>query len=353
MGNFQIRTDCHKIVETFWELHPLGTPPTILIADDHESSLAGLEGLLLLEGYTVVTARDGETALSEFRRVQPDLLLLDVDMPKLRGTEVCRRIKSNPETLLIPVVLITALTATQDRLVGIEAGADDFLNKPVKREQLMARVRSLLRLKAYTDDLERAEDVLFALARSIEGKDPYTQGHCERLADYSARLGERMGLPQEEIRALRRAGIVHDIGKVAVPDSILLKPSRLTRNEETILRLHPVVGEQICASLKSFQRVLPMIRHHHEKMDGSGYPDGLRGNQIPLTVRVLQIVDVYDALSTQRPYKLALSAAAALGVMKNEVKKGWWDPEVYAEFEKMMTADQSEPQPKALAASAD
>ena len=216
-----------------------------------------------------MTARDGEMALAEFKRVLPDLLLLDVDMPKVRGTEVCRRIKSNQETRLIPVVLITALTATQDRLIGIEAGADDFLSKPVSREQLMARVRSLLRLKAFTDDLERAEDVLFALARSIEGKDPYTQGHCERLAEYSASLGERMGLGAEEIRALRRAGIVHDIGKVAVPDSFLLKPSRLSRSEEAILRLHPVVGERICASLKSFQLVLPMIRHHHEKMDGS------------------------------------------------------------------------------------
>jgi putative two-component system response regulator len=217
---------------------------------------------------------------------------------------------------------------------------------------LIARVRSLLRLKAFTDELERAEAVLFALARSIEGKDPYTQGHCERLADYSARLGKHMGLPAEEINALRRAGIIHDIGKVAVPDSILLKPSRLTRSEQVILRLHPVVGERICASLKSFQLVLPIIRHHHEKMDGSGYPDGLWGKQIPLTVRALQIVDVYDALSTQRPYKPALSAAEALDVMRNEVKKGWWDPEALAAFEELIRADEGKAQPKALAAAA-
>jgi putative two-component system response regulator len=327
-------------------------PSTILIADDDESSLTGLEGLLSLEGYNVVTARDGEMALAEFGRVQPDLLLLDVNMPKLLGTEVCRRIKSNPETLLVPVVLITGLSATQDRVEGIEAGADDFLSKPVRRDQLIARVRSLLRLKAFTDELERAEAVIFALARSIEGKDPYTQGHCERLADYSARLGEHMGLPVEEIKALRRAGIVHDIGKVAVPDSILLKPSRLSRSEQKILRLHPVVGERICASLKSFQLVLPIIRHHHEKMDGSGYPDGLQGKQIPLTVRILQIVDVYDALSTQRPYKPALSTDAALDVMKNEVKKGWWDPEVLAAFEELIRTDEAKATPKVLAAAA-
>jgi putative two-component system response regulator len=338
---------CRKIVGK-----SLPMPTTILIADDHESSLAGLEGLLSLEGYEVVTARDGETALTEFKRVQPDLVLLDVNMPKLLGTEVCRRIKSNPETMLVPVVLITALTATQDRVRGIEVGADDFLNKPVKRDQLVARVRSLLRLKAFTDELERADAVIFALARSIEGKDPYTEGHCERLADYSARLGEHVGLPAEEIKVLRRAGVVHDIGKVAVPDSILLKPSRLTRSEETILRLHPVVGERICASLKSFQLVLPIIRHHHEKMNGSGYPDGLRGKQIPLTVRVLQVVDVYDALSTQRPYKAALSGARAFEVMNNEVKKGWWDPEVLAAFEELMRTDEGEPPPKAAAVAA-
>jgi len=249
-------------------------PATILIADDHESSLAGLQALLQLEGYQVVSARDGETAFSEFERVKPDLLLLDVDMPGMRGTEICRRIKSNPNTMLVPIVLITGLTAMEDRLLGIEVGADDFLNKPVRHEQLIARVRSLLRLKAFTDELERAEAVLYALARSIEGKDHYTGGHCERLADLSAQLGERMGLPAEEIKALRRAGVVHDIGKVAVPDSILLKPSRLTPREQKIIRQHPVVGEQICAPLKSFQLVLPIIRHHHEKMDGSGYPDG-------------------------------------------------------------------------------
>jgi len=313
---------------------------TILIADDHEASRVGLEGLLSLEGFHVVTADDGEKALVEFQRVQPDLLLLDVNMPKLSGMEVCRRLKSNPQTFLVPIVLITALTAIEDRVNGIEAGADDFLTKPVEREQLLARVRSLLRQKAYTDELERAESVLFALARSIEGKDPYTEGHCERLSDYSARLAEYIGLPANQIKALRRAGIVHDIGKVAVPDSILLKPARLTRTEQVILRRHPVVGERICAPLKSFQLVLPIIRHHHEKMNGSGYPDGLKGDQIPLTARVLQIVDVYDALTTERPYKRALSIEEALRMMRKEIKKGWWDSRVFDAFERMVKSQQ-------------
>jgi putative two-component system response regulator len=311
----------------------LETPKTILVADDHESSLSGLEGLLSAEGFNVVTARDGQAALAEFQRTQPDLVLSDVTMPMLNGIEVCRHIKNNPESRLVPVVLITGLTAMQDRVAGIEAGADDFLTKPVERPQLIARVRSLLLQKAYTDELERAESVLFALATSIEGKDPYTEGHCERLAEYSARLGEVLGLETPQIIALRRAGLVHDIGKVAVPDAILLKPTRLTAAERKIIQRHPVVGERICSPLKSFQLVLPIIRHHHEKMDGTGYPDKLKGEEIPLTARILQVVDVYDALTTLRPYKAALTVEAALAVMKREVRKGWWDPHVFAEFE--------------------
>jgi putative two-component system response regulator len=324
---------------------------TILIADDHESSLAGLKELVSLAGYSVVTVRDGQAALDEFERQRPDMLLLDVQMPHVSGIEVCQRLKSNPDSRLVPIVLITGLTATQDRVAGIEAGADDFLTKPVDREQLMARVRSSLRQKAYTDELERAEAVLFALARSIEEKDAYTQGHCERLAEYSVRLGQRLSLPAEEIQALRRAGIVHDVGKVAVPDSILFKRGPLTKKERAILERHPVVGESICAPLKSFQLVLPIIRHHHEKRDGSGYPDGLRGAEVPLTARVLQIVDVYDALTTARPYKDAMNMEQALDVMQEEVQKGWWDPEVFAEFFEMMHAGAgSRPLVKAAAA---
>lgn len=309
----------------------------ILVADDNKSLCALMAELLQGKGYQVATAPDGKLALQEFARCLPDLVLLDVQMPGLDGFEVCRQIKSNLETRLIPVILVTGLSATQDRVRGIEAGADDFLTKPVDRNELFARVRSLLSIKAYTDELERAELVLFALARSIEGKDPYTEGHCERLSEYSARLGQRLGLSEEQITALRRAGVVHDIGKVAVPDSVLLKPGPLTSEERKIIEEHPVVGERICAPLKSFRLLLPIIRHHHERRDGSGYPDGLQGEEIPLGARILQMVDVYDALTTERPYKRALTRTEALETMREEVQKRWWDPGIFTEWRNLLT----------------
>ncbi|MCZ6750239.1 MAG: response regulator [Acidobacteria bacterium] len=308
----------------------------ILVVDDESITRALLAEMLAAQGYQVVTAQDGQQALACFTQLQPDLVVLDVQLPGLCGFQVCQRLKSNPESRLTPVMLLTAHSAIEDRIRGIEAGADDFLSKPVDRAELLARVHSLLSVKARTGQFEETESVLFALARSIEAKDPYTEGHCERLADYSARLGKRVGLREDEVIALRRAGIVHDVGKVAVPDYILLKPSRLTAEEWRIVQKHPGIGECICAPLKSFREVLPIIRHHHEKLDGSGYPDGLQGDQIPLTARVLQVADVYDALTTERPYKRAFSPEEALDTMENEVRKGWWDPHLLSEFRQMI-----------------
>ncbi len=295
-------------------------PGKVLVVDDDAVNRELLEEVLVAEGLEVVTAPDGRSTLQEFSRLKPDLVLLDVTMPFLDGFEVCRRLKSNPDTRLTPVILVTALSATADRIKGIKSGADGFLSKPFDQSELLAHVRSLLSLKAYTDELDRAESVLFALARTIEGKDPSTEGHCERLQEYSARLGKQIGLAEDQVTALHRAGIIHDVGKVAVPDAILLKPGRLTPEE-----------------FQSFRLLLPIIRHHHEKLNGSGYPDGLKGEDIPVTARVMQIVDVYDALTTQRSYKPALPRAEALQIMEDEVKKGWWDPGIFQEFCRMTT----------------
>ena len=308
----------------------------ILIVDDESAARAALEALLRREGFDVRDASDGPSALAECATFRPDLILLDILMPGINGFEVCRRIKATPETRLTPVVLITGLSATEDRIEGINAGADDFLSKPIDINELLARTRSLLRLKQYTDELENAEAVVFTLAQSIEARDPYTRGHCERLADMSARLGTRLGIPEEDIKALRWAGIVHDIGKVVVPDSILLKPGPLTPEEMAVMRKHSVVGERICAPLKSFRLVLPIIRHHHEKRDGSGYPDGKSRDEIPLTARILQLADVYDALTTDRPYRTAVPSEEALQIMDDEAKLGWWDQELFRKFREMI-----------------
>jgi putative two-component system response regulator len=309
---------------------------TILIVDDQASDRLLLEDVLQAQGFATASAQDGVVALEQFTQLQPDLVLLDAMMPRLTGYDVCRMLKNDPRTRLTPVVLVTSMSDTQDRIRAMQAGADDILGKPVDRGELLARVRSLLNLKAYTDELERAESVLCALALSIEGKDPYTEGHCERLSNYSVELGRRIGLNEEQLTALNRGGIVHDIGKVAVPDVILLKPGKLNPEEMRIIREHPVVGERICQPLKSFRSVLPIIRHHHEKLDGTGYPDGLKGDAIPLEARVLQIVDIYDALTTVRPYKPAFGREQALDVMQQEVKRGWWDADLFREFQRMV-----------------
>lgn len=309
---------------------------TILVADDEEANRELLTALLSEEGYRVLCVEDGERALRVVRDGSVDLALLDVMMPGKTGLAACLAIKSRAETRFMPVVLVTGLTSADDRIQGIMCGADDFLSKPVNKHELLARVHSLLRLKQFTDELENAETVLFSLALSIEAKDPYTEGHCDRLSKYCVALGERLGLSQELKVALRRSGIVHDIGKIGVPEQILVKPGPLTQEEWLIMKQHPLIGERICSPLKSFRLVLPVIRHHHEKLDGSGYPDGIKGDQIPIAARILQITDVYDALTTNRPYRKALSPQEAVAVMRAEAGRGWWDASILDEFESMI-----------------
>jgi putative two-component system response regulator len=315
----------------------MSAPPAhkgiILVADDDEGNRELLSALLSAEGYLVFCAADGQQALARANSDEIDLALLDVVMPRLTGFEICQELKSKPETRLIPVILLTGLTSDSDRLHGIMCDADDFLNKPINKHELLARVSSLLRLKQFTDELDNAEMVLFSLALTIEAKDPYTEGHCDRLSKYSVALGEKLGLPQDLRLALRRGGLIHDIGKLAVPESILLKPGPLTPEERKIMELHTIEGERICSPLRSFRNVLPIIRHHHEKQDGSGYPDGLKGPQVPLTARILQITDIYDALTTDRPYRKALSQEKTFAIMREEVKRGWWDGSILDEFE--------------------
>jgi putative two-component system response regulator len=306
--------------------------PHILVVDDTTLNRQFLQDELTDEGYQVTTAADGLEALERVTERTPDLILLDVMMPKMDGYEVCRHLKSDNRTILIPIVMVTALTAVQERIKGLEVGADDFLSKPYNRLELLTRVRSLLKLKRHTDELENAETVLFSLALSVEAKDPYTNGHCDRLVRFSVALGMKLGLSAEQLKTLHRGGILHDLGKIGVPDSILLKRGPLNDAERAVIREHPAIGERICSPLKTLRHVLPIIRHHHERWDGSGYPDGLKGEAIPLTARIMQTVDIYDALTTERPYKPAYTSEQTCAIMREETAKGWWDPQLIDTF---------------------
>ncbi len=310
--------------------------PLVLVADDDPTFVLLLESLLGSIGCRSVKAQDGQEALDLFRLRRPDLVVLDISMPGLDGVAVCQEIKSDPASRLTPVILISSSAGMDDHLRGIAAGADDFFPKPFNPDRLAARVRALTDRKAFTDELEPAETVLFSLALAVESRDASTAGHCHRLAALASRLGHRLGLDELEVQALRRAGMLHDIGKVSIPDSILLKPGPLTLAERQVMEQHPVIGERICQPLRSLRPVLPVIRHHHERLDGSGYPDGLRGDQIPQTARILQVADIYDALTSDRPYRSALTPANALAVMEAEIVQRRLDPVAFAGLRRML-----------------
>jgi putative two-component system response regulator len=300
-----------------------GSPNTVLVVDDMRQNLDLMCRVLTAEGYAVWAAADGVAALKAMQRHKPDLVLLDVMMPGLDGFEVCRQIKGDPQTRLTPVVLLTASNGHDDRIQGIEAGADDFLSKPPDWQELVARVRSLVRLKAYTDEMDSAESLIVTLALTIEARDAYTEGHCERLARYATAMGQRLGLGEEDLAALYRGGFLHDLGKIGVPDAILLKAGRLTPAEVRLMQRHTILGDSLCSHLQSLRRVRPIVRQHHERLDGSGYPDGLRGDAISMGAQIMGVVDVFDALTTTRPYRLELTAAEACGVLMQEVERGW------------------------------
>ncbi len=308
----------------------------ILVVDDHEISRDLTCDMLQLRGYEVLTAANADEAQKLVELDLPDMMILDVVMPGKSGIELCREMKEITRTRLIPVILLTGLNDPRAKLMGIEAGADDFINKPINAQELFARVKSLLRIKQYTDELDNAEAVIMTLAMCVEARDTYTQGHCARLSQQAAALGRHLQLGGAEMVALRRAGILHDIGKIVVPDSILNKTGPLTPEEWGIMSTHPLLGEKICRPMRTLENVLPIIRHHHERWDGSGYPDGLRGKEIPFLARILQIVDCHDALATPRPYKRALSREETRSLMRRETAAGRWDPELMPLFFDLM-----------------
>jgi cyclic di-GMP phosphodiesterase len=305
--------------------------PVVLVVDDGAANRELIEACLAGVDCEVRAAEDGPSALKAIQGSSLDLVLLDVQMPGMDGYEVCKRIKSSPASRLLPVVMITSLDRTSDRVRALEAGADDYMTKPVDRVELVARVRSALRLKSVYDSLDSAEQVIFALAAAVEAKDPYTEAHTQRVAEAARRVGVRMGLSASELDSLYRGGLIHDIGKIGVPDAILLKPGPLDAEELMTMHLHPIIGENIVAPLRSGAGLLPIIRHHHESYDGTGYPDRLAGPKIPHLARIVAVCDAFDALVTDRPYRQRKSRQEALSILRGGARRQW-DPEVVEVF---------------------
>ena len=295
----------------------------VLVVDDYAPNANGMRDLLSAAGYSVRVANNGADALRLVSEDAPDLVLVDVVMPGMSGVELCRELKTRGGTRLTPVVLVTASQDRGHRLAGLEAGADDFLGKPVDIQELRTRVRSLLRVKQLTDDLESTEAIMTMLGHIVEARDPYTEGHCQRLAEYATALGTALRLDSSDIDTLTRGAVLHDVGKIALPDTVLLKPGRLDPDELEQMREHPVVGDNLCRTVRSLERVRPIVRSHHERQDGRGYPDRLSGDQIPLLAQIVAVVDVFDALTTNRPYRNAMTAKAAYDIMLQEAASGW------------------------------
>jgi len=314
---------------------PVAAPadrPTILVVEDDAHIRDVLSGLLGTLGYRMLMAASAEQALDALNVVSPDLVLTDVHLGAMSGIELCARLKADPRYELMPVVILTAVGDLEARVAGLAAGADDFFTKPVAFVELRTRLGVLLRVRLLLSQLERAEAVITTLALTIEARDPYTLGHCDRLSRYAVAVGEGLGLDPEMVRSLRLGGYLHDLGKIAVPDGILLKPGPLDPIEYERIRAHPGAGSDLVLGLRSMELVRPIMRHHHEKWDGSGYPDGLKGEAIPLGARIISVVDVFDALHTERPYKAALSRSEAVSTLIRETDLGYWDPRVVETF---------------------
>jgi putative two-component system response regulator len=317
--------------------------PAILIVDDEPLNIKLLQAILMADGFRITTASSGEEALQIIDRLEIDLVLLDITMPGMDGYEVCRIIKEYEHTRLIPVVMVTALDDTGAKVKAMEAGADDFLTKPPQTVELLTRVRSLVRIKTLNENLSSIEHILFSFANAVESKDRYTRGHVSRVAELADRLAKRLNRSQQERRSIRIGSMLHDLGKISIEENILNKKGPLESGEQTIMHRHPVIGEEIAMPLrKSLGISLDIIRHHHEKLDGSGYPDGLAGDQVSIPVRIMTVVDIYDALSIDRSFRSAMPADHIFAVLQEEADQGRLDRGIVAEFIAMIR-EQNQP----------
>ncbi|MGD9602683.1 MAG: HD-GYP domain-containing protein [Gammaproteobacteria bacterium] len=304
----------------------------VLVVDDEPIQLSLVKEVLTSPRFLVEACESGARALERIHGEDFDVVLLDKRMPVIDGDTLCRRIREQRQRHQLPILMVTGASAQHELQASLAAGATDFIRKPYAVTELVARVVSAAQTKRLTDQMECAETLLYSVARLVEAKDECTGDHCSRLAVYGEIFGRHLGLTEAELAALHSGAVLHDIGKIAIPDRVLLKPGKLTADEWVIMKQHTTLGAELCAVMKSLQPTVPIIRHHHERWDGSGYPDGLAGDRIPYLAQVFQLVDVYDALTSVRPYKSAWSVAQAAGVIQEECAKGFYNPALVGEF---------------------
>ena len=300
----------------------------VFVVDDDDQVRGLMRRLLTRAGYTVEEFAVGATALDAIRERPPDLVLLDLMLPDASGNDILAQIRENPSTRLLPVVMMTGHGTRDDRLRAQRTGVTDFLAKPVAADELLPRVKSLVLLKHFADEHEHAEQVILMLAKTIDARDSYTAGHSGRVAQYACDVAERLGQKPAEIEDIRRGALFHDIGKIVVPDSVLKKVGPLTAEERLTINQHPVAGCELLSGMKTMRRILPIVYHHHERLDGSGYPDGISGGDIPQVVRIVSVANVFDVLTTTCAYRPAMTFEQAWNVIDEDVARGRLDPDL-------------------------
>jgi putative two-component system response regulator len=324
--------------------HPLvDAAAKVLVVDDDAVTRCFLEEALSAAGYSVALAATAEEASAQLRSEPPDLVLLDLHLPDRSGQEVLEEIREDPSTRLLPVLMLTGTASVADRRRAQTLGVSDFILKPFSSDELLARVHGLVLLKQFADEHEHAERVILTLAKTIDARDPFTAGHSGRVAEYADKIAIRMGLDVATRQDMRRGALFHDLGKIVIPDAVLRKPGVLTPEEREIIEQHPVVGHELLSTMRTMRRSLPIVYHHHERLDGSGYPDGISGSSISIPIRIVTVADIFDALTTDRSYRGAMSAALAFDVLYDGVGRGWLDADAVGELSAIVDAAAAAP----------
>jgi len=319
----------------------------ILIVDDDQSQRKLEKEILSMQNHHIIEACNADEATGRLLKHNVDVVLLDKRMPGMDGDTLCEKIRNDLGFKLLPIIMVTGTNDRGELVKSLNAGANDFIHKPYHPAELIARVNAAAKLKRLTDELDDMESMLFSLARMIEAKDEHTGDHCERLSTTSQKFGQLLGLDENELKALKKGGVLHDIGKLGIPDAILMKPAALTSEEFEVMKKHPLIGHQLCGGLKSMKTTAPIILHHHERWDGSGYPHGLKGDEIPYIAQVFQLIDIYDALTYERPYKPAFSVDNALKIIQEETDRGWRNPELVEKFVEFIRSQDAQQPPLA------